>query len=74
MQKLRLIGKSGDDCLAEWDRELIETIPPARQAFQTNLTTGRFAFGLDGRGGSWPIKEFDESIPEILIVPPIQGG
>ena len=75
MAKLRLLKTGhGDLCLAEWDPTVPDTIAPAEQAFAENYTAGRLAFRLDGPGQTRPIREFDRSAPEILIVPAIQGG
>ena len=35
---------------------------------------GRLAFRLDGPGQTRPIRAFDATAPEILLVPAIQGG
>ncbi len=75
MSKLRLLKTGhGDLCLAEWDAKHPETIDPARRAFAENFTAGRMAFRLDGPGQTRPIREFDATAPEILLVPAIQGG
>lgn len=75
MAKLRLLKTGhGDLCLAEWDAKRPETIDFAREAFVENFTAGRMAFRLDGPGQTRPIREFDATAPEILLVPAIQGG
>ncbi len=75
MAKLRLLKTGhGDLCLAEWDKNRPETVAEAAKAFTENLTPGRLAFRLDGPGRTLPIREFDASAPEILLVPAIQGG
>lgn len=75
MSKLRLLKAGhGDLCLAEWERTQPETVEEARRAFEQNVTPGRLAFRLDGPGRSSPIRTFDATAPEILIVPAIQGG
>jgi len=75
MAKLRLLKTGhGDLTLAEWDKDRPETIVAAEKAFAENFTAGRLAFRLDGPGRSTPIREFETSAPEILIVPAIQGG
>lgn len=75
MAKLRLLKTGhGDLCLAEWDAQRPDTIDRAREAFIENLTPGRMAFRLDGPGQTRPIREFDATAPEILLVPAIQGG
>lgn len=75
MAKLRLLKTGhGDLCLAEWDTQRPETVDDARAAFAENFTAGRMAFRLDGPGQTRPIREFDASAPEILLVPAIQGG
>ena len=75
MAKLRLLKTGhGDLCLAEWDKNRPETIAEASKAFTENLTPGRLAFRLDGPGQTRPIREFDATAPEILLVPAIQGG
>jgi hypothetical protein len=75
MAKLRLLKTGhGDLCLAEWDKERPETVAQAASAFAENFTAGRLAFRLDGPGRTTPIREFDASAPEILLVPAIQGG
>jgi hypothetical protein len=75
MAKLRLLKTGhGDLCLAEWDEARPETISQAEAAFTANLTPGRMAFRLDGPGQTRPIRAFDASAPEILLVPAIQGG
>ena len=75
MSKLRLLKTGhGDLCLAEWDPKRAETVALARVAFTENFTAGRMAFRLDGPGQTRPIREFDASAPEILLVPAIQGG
>jgi hypothetical protein len=75
MAKLRLLKTGhGDLTLAEWDKDRPETIVAAEAAFSENLTGGRLAFRLDGPGRSTPIRQFEKSAPEILIVPAIQGG
>lgn len=74
-QKLRLMKTGyGDQCLAEWRDTMPETIPIARQSFLDNFGAGRLAFRVNGPGDTVPIKEFDETAAEILIVPAIQGG
>jgi hypothetical protein len=75
MAKLRLLKTGhGDLTLAEWQKDRPETISAAQTAFAENFTGGRLAFRLDGPGRSTPIRQFDSSAPEILIVPAIQGG
>jgi hypothetical protein len=75
MAKLRLLKTGhGDLTLAEWDKDRSDTVIVAESAFAEHLTPGRVAFRLDGPGRSTPIREFDRSAPEILIVPAIQGG
>lgn len=75
MQKLRLLKTGhGDLCLAEWDQDVADTVGVAEQAFRENFTAGRMAFRLDGPGQTTPIREFDATAPEIVIVPAIQGG
>jgi len=71
MAKLRLLKTGhGDLCLAEWDAKRTE----AASAFAEHFTAGRLAFRLDGPGQTRPIREFDATAPEILLVPAIQGG
>src|ERR1700744_1907445 len=73
--KLHLLRTGhGDLCLAEWDPARPETIDPAASAFAEHFTPGRLAFRLDGPGKSSPIRAFDATAPEILLVPAIQGG
>jgi hypothetical protein len=75
MAKLRLLKTGhGDLCLAEWDQNQPGTIALAEAAFAENPTPGRLAFRLDGPGQTRPIRAFDATAPEILIVPAIQGG
>lgn len=75
MSKLRLLKTGhGDLCLAEWDATLPETIRDAEAAFAREFTPGRLAFRLDGPGRTTPIRAFDATAPEILLVPAIQGG
>ena len=75
MAKLRLSKTGhGDLTLAEWDKDRPETIVAAEAAFAEHCTAGRLAFRLDGPGRSTPIRQFEKSAPEILIVPAIQGG
>lgn len=75
MAKLRLLKTGhGDLCLAEWDEKLPATVAEAEAAFAANYTSGRLAFRLDGPGQTRPIRAFDASAPEILLVPAIQGG
>jgi hypothetical protein len=75
MAKLRLLKTGhGDLTLAEWDKDRPETIVAAEAAFTEHCTAGRLAFRLDGPGRSTPIRQFEKSAQEILIVPAIQGG
>jgi hypothetical protein len=75
MAKLRLLKTGhGDLTLAEWDRNHPETVAPAQALFTEHFTAGRLAFRLDGPGQTRPIREFDATAAEILIVPAIQGG
>lgn len=75
MAKLRLLKTGhGDLCLAEWDADRPETVPLAEAAFAEHFTSGRMAFRLDGPGQTRPIRRFDATAPEILLVPAIQGG
>lgn len=75
MAKLRLLKTGhGDLCLAEWDLKQPETIKLAEEAFTEHFTAGRMAFRLDGPGLTRPIRTFDATAPEILLVPAIQGG
>ena len=64
----------GDLFLAEWDKDRPETVSEAARAFEENFTAGRLAFRLDGPGQTRPIRAFDATAPEILLVPAIQGG
>ena len=75
MAKLRLLKTGhGDLTLAEWDKDLPETVASAHAVFTEHYTTGRLAFRLDGPGQSRAIRQFDATAAEILIVPAIQGG
>ena len=75
MAKLRLLKTGhGDLCLAEWDKTRPETVKEAEAAFAEHFTPGCLAFRLDGPGQTRPIKAFDATAPEILLVPAIQGG
>jgi len=75
MAKLRLLKTGhGDLTLAEWDEDRPETVAVAESAFAEHCTAGRLAFRLDGPGRSTPIRRFEKTAPEILIVPAIQGG
>jgi len=74
-QKLRILKTGhGDLCLAQWELTDVESTSKARTLFEENFTAGRLAFRLDGPGRTTMIRSFDESAPEILIVPTIQGG
>lgn len=74
-QKLRILKSGhGDLCLAEWELTDVPSVSNARTLFQENFTSGRLAFRVDGPGRTSVIREFDETAPEILIVPAIQGG
>jgi len=75
MAKLRLLKTGyGDLMLAEWETDQPETVAAAETAFAANFTAGRLAFRLDGPGRTTPIRQFDRTAAEILIVPAIQGG
>jgi len=75
MAKLRLLKTGhGDLTLAEWDKDQPDTVAVAESAFVEHCTAGRLAFRLDGPGRSTPIRRFEKTAPEILIVPAIQGG
>ncbi len=75
MAKLRLLKTGhGDLCLAEWEPDQPEVVEQARLAFDREVQAGRMAFRLDGPGRSVPIRQFDASAPEILLVPPVTGG
>jgi hypothetical protein len=75
VSKLRLLKTGhGDLTLAEWDRNVPETVSSAEALFQEHMTPGRLAFRLDGPGRSRLIQRFDVAAPEILIVPAIRGG
>ncbi len=75
MAKLRLLKTGhGDLTLAEWEKDRPDTVATAEALFSENLTPGRLAFRLDGPGQTRPIRQFDVTAPEILIVPAIQGG
>jgi hypothetical protein len=75
MAKLRLLKTGhGDLTLAEWDKDVPETVAAAEFAFAEHFTAGRLAFRLDGPGRTSPIRQFDRTAGEILIVPAIQGG
>jgi hypothetical protein len=75
MAKLRLLKTGhGDLTLAEWDKDRPETVVAAELAFSEHFTAGRLAFRLDGPGRTSPIRQFEKSATEILIVPAIQGG
>ena len=75
MQKLRILKTGhGDLCLAQWELTDTSSISNARTLFEENFTSGRLAFRLDGPGRTTMIRSFDETAPEILIVPAIQGG
>lgn len=73
--KLRILKTGhGDLCLAEWQRADTTSIDNARTLFEENFTAGRLAFRVDGPGRTSLLRAFDETAPEILIVPAIQGG
>lgn len=75
MAKLRLLKTGhGDLCLAEWETDQPETVARAAAAFDEHVTPGRMAFRLDGPGRSAPLRAFDATAPEIIVVPAIQGG
>ncbi len=75
MSKLRLLKTGhGDLCLAEWDVNVPETVTDAEATFAREFTEGRMAFRLDGPGQTTPLRGFDATAPEILIVPAIRGG
>ena len=75
MAKLRLLKTGhGDLCLAEWDPNRPDTVSGAATAFAEHFTAGRLAFRLDGPGRTQPIRAFDATATEILLVPAIQGG
>lgn len=75
MAKLRLLKTGhGDLCLAEWDVTRPDTVREAEAAFAQNFTPGRMAFRLDGPGQTRPLRTFDATAPEIILVPAIQGG
>jgi hypothetical protein len=75
MAKLRLLKTGhGDLCLAEWNQNHPETVAEAATAFAEHFTPGRLAFCLDGPGQTRPIRQFEPTANEILIVPAIQGG
>jgi hypothetical protein len=75
MSKLRLLKTGhGDLTLAEWNNDQPDTVAVAESAFAENFTAGRLAFRLDGPGRTTPIRQFDRTATEILIVPAIQGG
>jgi hypothetical protein len=75
MAKLRLLKTGhGDLTLAEWDQGQPETVIAAESAFAEHFTPGRLAFRLDGPGRSTPIRQFDRTAAEILLIPAIQGG
>lgn len=74
-QKLRILKTGhGDLCLAQWEVTDVESVQTARSLFEENFTSGRLAFRMDGPGRTTLIRAFDETAPEILIVPAIQGG
>jgi hypothetical protein len=75
MAKLRLLKTGhGDLCLAEWDTKRPETVAHAAAVFADQFTSGRMAFRIDGPGQTRPIRAFDATASEILLVPAIQGG
>lgn len=75
MAKLRLLKTGhGDLCLAEWDTAQPETVTEAEAVFAREFTPGRMAFRLDGPGRTIPLRRFDATAAEIILVPAIQGG
>ena len=74
MAKLRLMSGAGDVCLAEWQPTQPETMKLAVEEFTQQQTRGCLAGRIDAPGQSRRIHEFDETAPEILLVPPVQGG
>jgi hypothetical protein len=75
MAKLRLLKTGhGDLCLAEWETTRPETVSRAADIFAREFTPGRLAFRLDGPGRTSPLRGFDPTADEILLVPAIQGG
>jgi len=75
MAKLRLLKTGhGDLCLAKWNQDQPETVAEAASAFAEHFTPGRLAFCLDGPGQTRPIRAFEPTATEILILPAIQGG
>ncbi len=75
MSKLRLLKTGhGDLCLAEWDQARPGSVNEAEEVFRREFIPGRLAFRLDGPGRTTPLRAFDATAPEILLVPAIQGG
>jgi hypothetical protein len=75
VSKLRLMKAGhGDLCLAEWQADDPAATELAVKAFEEQRSRGCLAFRVDGPGRTERIGEFDAAAPEILLVPPVQGG
>lgn len=75
MARLRLMKAGhGDLCVAEWDADTREMVDDAEATFRKHREKGCLAFRVDGPGETTAIDTFDETAPEILLVPPVQGG
>jgi hypothetical protein len=72
--RLRLMSGAGDVCVAEWQPAQPETMELAVQEFTRQQSRGCLAFRIDGPGRTRRIDVFDATAPEILLVPPVQGG
>lgn len=72
MGMLRVMSKNGDD-ETPWSLGDVASMEAAKEIFEAKRAAGCAAFARNG-DASAPIKEFDPTAEEILIVRPLVGG
>ena len=77
MAKLRIMSQRDGDTVVEYDVKDEAAVADAKQRFAAALAEGFRAYAVETVGGKRegiPVKEFDPTAKELLLVAPLQGG
>lgn len=73
MGLLKVMGPTKGDETITWDPEDKESTDKAAAQFKEKIDAGFKAYRVEKKKGE-PITEFDPSLKEILLTPPMAGG
>lgn len=71
--KMKILDRTGDTLLAEWDVLDQASVDKARETF-VKSKPGRVAYRVDGPNDGTQLHDFDPTAPEIIMTTAMQGG